>query len=216
MLTLTEAAATFKSVAPSLAGDAPIPPGDENLVAVRLCDRLGGRPQILASFQAPAICRTAAALSDGPYACPQACLGLGDCARVCPYGALLRPSGAAVDSPPEIDASRCRACGQCLKACPRQLMTLKPRLAPSVVSCRGTARMKEMDRLCASGCLGCGLCRKACPIGAVSRRSRQAPPPVNYQACLTAFPNCGLACQSACPRRLPGPAGVPRPNSQPD
>jgi electron transport complex protein RnfB len=176
---------------------------DPSMVAVRLCARPPKEVQKITNYQTPSICRTLAFLGDGPWACSKACLGLGDCIRACPFGAISRAQGANPDDPPLIDPAKCCGCGACQAACPRSLMVLRPTQAPSVVKCRGTARMKAMDRLCPKGCLGCGKCRKACPAGAVGRPGPAAPPVVDFKLCQAALSYCNLSCRLACPRGLP-------------
>jgi electron transport complex protein RnfB len=141
-------------------------------------------------------------LDQGPLACPEACLGYGDCHRACPFGAIGQPQEGCL---PPINSRLCRGCGECLKACPRSLMVLRDRRAKFMVACRGSAFMKEMDKLCPVGCLGCGRCRKACPAKAVAKRGLQAPPTADEEKCAGHWPGCGQACQTSCPRNLPGP-----------
>jgi ferredoxin len=172
-----------------------------DLVAVRLCRRQ--EMTMTSVYQGPPGCRLAAALDGGPLLCFEGCLGLGDCQRSCPFGAL-KPLGPGL--PPKLDKARCRGCGACLSACPKGLMVLRPREATFVVACRGSAKLKDMDRLCPFGCLKCGRCRKACPVGAIDRLGPLAPPPVSDEICLKSRPDCGLACRSACPRQLPVPS----------
>ncbi|MDR0356660.1 MAG: 4Fe-4S dicluster domain-containing protein [Deltaproteobacteria bacterium] len=175
-----------------------------DLVVVRLCLRQPDDVKFLAKYRGPASCRFAAILDDGPLECREGCLGLGDCLSFCPHQAI-RPAEEP-NAPPKLDPARCRGCGQCLSACPKGLLVLRPRSAAFVVRCRGSARMRDMDKLCPQGCLGCGLCRKACPAGALDKMGPKAPPPVKEEICAQARPDCGLACRTACPRSLPGPA----------
>lgn len=41
------------------------------------------------------------------------CVGCGDCARACPFGAVTVQNGKA-----HVDASQCRGCRVCTRACP--------------------------------------------------------------------------------------------------
>jgi ferredoxin len=183
--------------------DAPTEPPAPNLdlVAIRLCSR----PQVseMAIYQGPPGCRLAAALDSGPQECPEGCLSLGDCVAGCPHGAIKAAGPGLI---PKLDKTRCRGCGACLPICPKGLLVLRPREASFVVTCRGSAKLKDMDSLCPVGCLKCGRCRKACPAGAIDRLGQLAPPQVSDQLCQKALPDCGLSCRSACPRSLPGPA----------
>jgi electron transport complex protein RnfB len=173
------------------------------MVAVRLCLRPKST-SLVASYLGPPSCALAGALDDGPYACPEACLGFGDCAGACPAGALGPPTSDR--TPPLVDIRKCLGCGLCLAACPRGLIVLRARATPMVVRCSGSFTMKEMDKLCSQGCLGCGKCRKACPVGAVSKKSERRAPSADEEKCSAIFPSCGRVCQKSCPRGLPRPA----------
>jgi carbon-monoxide dehydrogenase iron sulfur subunit len=61
----------------------------------------------------------------GRFAVPLQCRHCEDapCARVCPSGALSRPS---VDEPVLIDQERCIGCGFCVQACPFGVVRLAP------------------------------------------------------------------------------------------
>jgi electron transport complex protein RnfB len=168
-------------------------------LAVILCarDPAGLRPQ--GNYPSGLSCALMeASFPQGPYLCPQACLGALDCAERCPRGAI-----SLQDSMPQVAEELCAGCGECALHCPRGLIRLIPREARMLVRCSGVFKMKRMDKLCPKGCLGCGLCRKACPAGAVGRRGRRAPPEVDHAACLAGRSGCGWACRAACPRSLP-------------
>jgi len=51
------------------------------------------------------------------------CNGCGQCAEVCPTGAIVNPSG-------EVDASRCIKCCACVKVCPSSARSLSSPFAP--------------------------------------------------------------------------------------
>ncbi len=65
-------------------------------------------------------CRAAALLSGGMKVCNIGCLGLGTCARVCPFNAItMGPKGL-----PVVHEGRCTGCGTCERACPKHIITL--------------------------------------------------------------------------------------------
>jgi formate dehydrogenase beta subunit len=65
-------------------------------------------------------CRAAALLSGGMKVCTVGCLGLGTCARACPFGAIsMGPDGL-----PVVDEGRCTGCGTCERVCPKHIITL--------------------------------------------------------------------------------------------
>jgi formate dehydrogenase beta subunit len=65
-------------------------------------------------------CRAAALLNGGMKVCTIGCLGLGTCARVCPFNAIIMgPKGL-----PVVHEGRCTGCGTCERACPKHIITL--------------------------------------------------------------------------------------------
>ncbi len=65
-------------------------------------------------------CRAAALLSGGMKVCHIGCLGLGTCAKVCPFNAITMSDRGL----PVVDESRCTGCGTCERACPKHIITL--------------------------------------------------------------------------------------------
>ncbi len=65
-------------------------------------------------------CRAVALLSGGMKVCTVGCLGLGTCARACPFGAItMGPDGL-----PVVDEGRCTGCGTCERVCPKHIIKL--------------------------------------------------------------------------------------------
>lgn len=65
-------------------------------------------------------CRAAAILNGGMKVCTIGCLGLGTCAKVCPFDAItMGPDGL-----PVVHEGRCTGCGTCERACPKHIITL--------------------------------------------------------------------------------------------
>jgi len=65
-------------------------------------------------------CRAAALINGGMKVCHIGCLGLGTCARACPFDAItMGPEGL-----PVVDESRCTGCGTCERVCPKHIITL--------------------------------------------------------------------------------------------
>jgi formate dehydrogenase beta subunit len=65
-------------------------------------------------------CRAAALLSGGSKVCPIGCLGLGTCARACPFDALYM----GPDNLPVVNLEKCTGCGTCERVCPKHIITL--------------------------------------------------------------------------------------------
>ncbi len=65
-------------------------------------------------------CRAASLLSGGMKLCNIGCLGLGTCAKACPFAAItMGPEGL-----PVVDEERCTGCGSCERECPKNIITL--------------------------------------------------------------------------------------------
>jgi len=65
-------------------------------------------------------CRAAALLSGGMKVCTIGCLGLGTCARACPFDAItMGPQGL-----PVVDEIKCTGCGTCENVCPKYIINL--------------------------------------------------------------------------------------------
>lgn len=68
-------------------------------------------------------CRAAALLGGGMKVCTIGCLGLGTCARACPFHAIsMGPKGL-----PVVDEKLCTGCGTCERVCPKHIITLSSR-----------------------------------------------------------------------------------------
>lgn len=134
-----------------------------------------------------ASCATVAGIAGGPKMCRFACIGLGDCAKACKFGAIEIVNGIA-----KIDESKCTACGQCQKACPRGVIELKPVNETVIVSCRNTDSGREARAACMKACIACGRCTKECPSDAIHVEGGVAK--IDPEKCT----RCG-ACAKVCP-----------------
>ncbi|MGD8368324.1 MAG: RnfABCDGE type electron transport complex subunit B, partial [Desulfobacterales bacterium] len=65
-------------------------------------------------------CRAAALLGGGMKVCTIGCLGLGSCARACPFDAIVM----GPENLPVVDADKCTGCGTCERVCPKHIITL--------------------------------------------------------------------------------------------
>ena len=61
--------------------------------------------------------------------CKYACIGLGDCLKVCEQNAIIIKNNTAVIS------DICCGCGRCVGACPQNIITLVPKKVQSVITC---------------------------------------------------------------------------------
>ncbi len=65
-------------------------------------------------------CQAAAMLYGGMKHCHIGCLGLGSCARACPFDAIVMGE----DGLPQVDEVKCTGCGTCERVCPKNIITL--------------------------------------------------------------------------------------------
>ncbi len=136
----------------------------EKKIAVVRCS--GGSVVKFAYTGVPS-CSAAALVAGGPLECSFGCLGLGDCERVCPVGAIkVGGNGTAL-----VDYSKCTGCGLCVKACPKGIIELIPVSREYYVSCSSRDKM-EVRKYCKNGCFACGVCaaKKFNPDGVVEMR----------------------------------------------
>jgi Na+-translocating ferredoxin:NAD+ oxidoreductase RNF subunit RnfB len=137
-------------------------------------------------------CRAAVQLFGGHKACSSACLGLGTCVRVCPFGAVV----IGANGLPVIDYDKCTGCGLCVSNCPKNVLHLVGAAHFIHVRCSNVETGKDARSVCKAACIKCGLCEKGCPQGAIKVKSsgegRLAV--IDYNKCT----NCGI-CLTKCP-----------------
>lgn len=121
--------------------------------------------------------------------CAYGCIGLGDCAQVCPAEAIKTDEAGRMYVHEEL----CTGCGLCVKACPRSVIQLREEGQSLQLLCRNPEKGKPVLTLCDSGCIACGLCVKACPHDAIKLEGNL--PVIDYTLCQ----NCG-ACIEKCPK----------------
>jgi Na+-translocating ferredoxin:NAD+ oxidoreductase subunit B len=134
-------------------------------------------------------CASIAAMHKGLFTCPFACVGAGNCERVCPVDAIKMVNGR-----PVIDPRRCTGCGICAKICPRDVLELAPYPGRVQVYCRNTYPPAAKRKMCPSACIGCSICAKNCPHGAVTMVDKVGV--VDHSKCP---PDCPRPCIDKCP-----------------
>ena len=112
-------------------------------------------------------CKVKAALYAGDTACAFGCLGCGDCAAACQFGALSMDPETGL---PVVDEQKCTACGACVKACPKAIIELRPKGPRGMkvyVSCVNKDKGPVAKKACSAACIGCGICAKTCTHDAI-------------------------------------------------
>jgi RnfABCDGE-type electron transport complex B subunit len=99
-------------------------------------------------------CRGEAVVAGGPKDCSWGCLGLGDCADVCEFDAIVMND----DALPVVDPEKCTACGDCVEICPKGLFTLMPVSQRLIVQCKSLLEGDLALERCSVACNGCKRC----------------------------------------------------------
>ena len=139
-------------------------------------------------FQGEQTCAAASPLCSG-QSCDYGCLGLGDCMRACPNGAITMEDGIA-----RVDQDKCHGCSICERACPRQIIVMKETVGKAINRCCSRDPGPVSRKLCKASCVGCKLCEKNCPEQAIAVENGLAH--VDPEKCT----GCGL-CVSKCPTK---------------
>ena len=108
-------------------------------------------------------CSSASMVMGGPKECFYGCIGFGNCARACPFGAIIMNE----EGLPVVIEEKCTACGKCVAACPKKLFSLVALNKAYAVRCKSLDFGKKVLDVCSVGCIGCRKCEKACPLGAI-------------------------------------------------
>jgi Na+-translocating ferredoxin:NAD+ oxidoreductase RNF subunit RnfB len=171
----------------------------ESMVASVICQGASGVCHQKYEYAGINDCRAAALASGGGKACRYACLGLGTCAKNCPFNAIEMVNGIA-----HIDEEKCTGCKTCIAVCPKNVMRMEPRHRIVMVKCRATEKGKVVRDACTSGCLACGRCAKVCPHDAIIMNNNL--PTIDYEKCV----QC-MECAKACPTGAIWGEGVEKP-----
>ena len=142
------------------------------------------------TYEGVSDCVAANRLAGGDKLCPNGCIGLGTCADACKFDAITVINGVA-----SISYDKCKACGACVKACPKNLIRLVPENTPYWVGCMSADKGAITRGYCDAGCIGCKLCEKNCEAGAIKVTDNIAE--IDYTKCT----GCGK-CESVCPRKI--------------
>ncbi len=138
------------------------------------------RPKLL-QYNGAASCKVQTALYPGDTGCSFGCLGSGDCAVACSFGAItINPETQL----PEVDEDLCVACAACVKACPKGIFELRnkgPKSRRVYVACSNKDKGGVARKACQVACIGCMKCMKECPFEAIKIENFLSY--IDYQKC---------------------------------
>ena len=162
-------------------------------VAVVHCSGDCAHTQDKVQYEGIESCTAAKLMYGGKGSCTYGCLGLGDCAKVCPQDAVCVDNGVA-----RINPKDCVGCGMCAKACPNHLISLVADVERVVVACSSKDKGAVTRKVCSAGCIGCKKCEKVCPLGAIKVENNVAR--IDYEKCHDCpdFAACAKSCTTGC------------------
>lgn len=164
--------------------------GAASKVAIMKCSGSREKTSYSMDYQGYQNCKANKLFYRGRGLCEKACLGFGDCVKVCEYGAIKIENGIAV-----IDRNKCVGCGLCAKECPNDLIEIVPDKMRVVVGCSSIDTAKNTTQICTIGCIGCKRCEKECKFDAIHVIDNHAV--IDYSKCK----NCTL-CAKVCPTKV--------------
>jgi electron transport complex protein RnfB len=135
-------------------------------------------------------CDAVLLVGGGDKLCSFGCLGYGNCVKACKFDAL----SMGKDGIPIIDTEKCVACGKCIVACPRKIISYISKSAKVVINCSTKDKGAYVKKICKVGCISCRLCEKACKPGAITMKENL--PVIDYNKCTACFD-----CVKACPMK---------------
>ncbi|MCD8293191.1 MAG: 4Fe-4S binding protein, partial [Prevotellaceae bacterium] len=157
-------------------------------------------------------CAIAASLYGGETGCSFGCLGCGDCVAACRFGAIHINAETGI---PEVDESKCTACGACAKACPKVIIEIRPQGKKSrrvYVQCVNKEKGGIARKACTVACIGCGKCAKTCPFEAITVTNNLAY--IDYTKCKSCR-KCEEVCPQGCIVALNFPPRKPKAEATP-
>jgi electron transport complex protein RnfB len=117
-----------------------------------------------AEYRGYGTCAAASAVAGGGKGCAWGCLGLADCVRSCTFDAMAMNA----DGIPVVDIEKCTACGDCVEACPKDLLSIMPLDRKLLVQCRNLIAGDDVLADCKVACTACGKCVMDAAPGLIS------------------------------------------------
>lgn len=178
------------------------------LAVVRCNGNCENRPRTVI-YDGVQSCRVANVTCMGETACAFGCLGCGDCVSKCQFDAIRMNPETGL---PEVDSTKCTACGACAKACPRNIIEIRQvkggKKMGIVVECMNKDKGAVAMKACKAACIGCMKCTKVCEFDAIHVESNLAY--IDSEKCHLCR-KCEDECPKKCIHALNMPARKPKP-----
>lgn len=120
-------------------------------------------------------CRGESVVVGGIKDCSWGCLGLGDCADACTFGAIIMNDNGL----PVVNADKCTACNDCVVVCPKGLFELMPIRRKLLVQCKSLLEGDLAESKCSVACTACARCVVDSAPGVIEIRNNLAT--INYE-----------------------------------
>jgi len=165
---------------------------DVSAMAKKALVHCGGDSEAVYLYSGIETCKAAAQLLSGYKRCPYACLGLGDCAKVCPVDAIFTDQEKKIVV---VNREKCTGCGLCVAECPLNLVELVPADTKISFLCNYQPLKSIPGReRCEYACIHCRKCFKACEDEAIEWDKAKAVPQIIQDKC-TLCGKCIEACE---------------------
>ena len=146
----------------------------EPKVAVVRCNgTCTNRPRVT-QYDGVRSCVIANSTYGGETGCTFGCLCWCECGEACTFDAIQMNPETGL---PEVDEATCTACGACSKACPRNIIEIRPKGKNNrrvYVQCVNKDKGAVARKACTAACIGCGKCVKVCPFEAITLENNLA------------------------------------------
>jgi len=169
---------TVQNIATALGVEAVV---EDPKIAVVCCSGSRANSPKKVDYEGLQYCNFAHSLYTGEGGCPNGCLSLGSCVKVCQFDAMYMDEETGL---PVIIEDKCVGCDACVKACPRQIIELRLKGKKSrriFVSCVNKQKGALAKKSCSVACIGCSKCQKICTFDAVTMQNNLAY--IDYEKC---------------------------------
>ncbi|MEA5007072.1 MAG: Fe-S cluster domain-containing protein [Rikenellaceae bacterium] len=188
-----------------------VPEKTPQVAVVRCNGNCDNRPKTN-NYDGFSSCAVMSSFYSGDTACKYGCLGHGDCVLACQFDAIKMDPRTGL---PEVDESKCTACGACVKACPKMIIELRNKGIKSrriFVSCVNKDKGGIAKKACAVACIGCTKCQKVCAYDAITITSNLAY--IDYNKCKLCR-KCVVECPTHAIWEVNFPVRVPKKETSP-